>query len=1853
MRKIFCLLIVPLMLLSAVFSCKDKKQVRRKVDPGFGQYVSAFTSGVVSVESAIQIRLVKDVEQKIEPGQELESGIVNISPKIKGKAYWKDPRTLEFRPDNRMASGQVYQVKVNLKKILEVPEKYTTLKFNFQTIKQSFSFSGEGLQSYDKTDMLTQKYKGYLTTADVITDDEIESVLKASLNGDSKPISWSHSGDGKLHHFVVDSLIRQEDKGELLIEWDGSLIKVKESGEEEVEIPALNVFKVISAVVIQQPEQYVSIRFTDPLKKDQNLKGLIRIEGQSGFKFIIDGNEVRAYLKYRLSGKKVIRLEEGIKNALDYSLKDSRKIELVFENIKPAVRLLGKGIISPSSQGLIMPFEAVSLKSVDLRVIEVFENNVHQFLQDNRMNQTSNLKRVARLILQKRVDLGTNRAVDLRKWNAYTIDIADFVDVNPGSIYRIELRFRKEYALYGCEDEEEKEDGLASVDEIVAEQELEREMKSWDNPGWYDDYYYPSGYDWNEKENPCHVSYYRSGKFIKRNVFASDLGLIAKAGNDKSIIFVVSNLLTANPESGVDLEIYNYQKQLMARIKTDNEGLAKVQLDRKPFLLIAKKGNQRGYLRLDDGSALSLSSFDVGGKTIQKGIKGYIYGERGVWRPGDNLYLNFVLEDASKVLPDNHPVIFELINPEGQTVVHRVSTAGVNGFYSFTCSTEADAPTGNWSARIKVGGATFSKTIKIETVKPNRLKIKLDFGTKVLKSKVEGQKADMEVKWLHGATARNLKSNISLRFSPTKTSFKDHKGYIFDDPAKDFYADEQVIFDGKVDQNGEAKIDLKLKGNKSAPGMLNANFITRVFEEGGDFSIDMQRVKFAPYNSFVGLQMPESERGWYLTDTDHELKIATLDADGNPVSRDKIVIKTYKIGWRWWWDSDEENLASYIGRSSTRIVDRKTISTKNGVGTYKLNIPYHSWQDYGRYLIQVFDKESGHSAGLTAYFSKWYGRTPEGMPGNASLLSFVSDKDKYKVGEEAKITIPSSKSGKALVSIETGAKVLDAFWVETGSRESEFSFEVTPEMAPNAYVHVSLIQPHGQVENDLPIRMYGVIPLLVEDPNTRLNPEIEMPEILEPEKEFEVEVSEKNGNAMTYTIAVVDDGLLDLTRFKTPNPWSTFYAREALGVKTWDMYDMVMGAFGARLEKAFAIGGDEDLKGKKQAKANRFKPVVMFYGPFTLYAGDTKMHKITMPNYVGSVRTMVVAGNKGAYGSAEKTCQVRKPLMVLATLPRVVGPGETVKLPVTVFAMDPKVKNVKLRIEPNEYLLPLAEKEKNISFDKVGEQVVDFDLKVASKLGIAKVKVIAESGNNKATYDIELDVRNPNPRVTNVSDTLLKKDQSWEYLANLPGMEGTNKAILELSNIPPIDFGRRLEYLIDYPHGCIEQTTSAVFPQLFLETVVDLTANQKLRIEDNVRAGLTRLLSFQLANGGFSYWPGGGYADAWGTSYGGHFILKAEELGYTLPVGLKSSWIKYQKSAAKSWKQSSYNGYYYRRNDLIQAYRLYTLALADNADLASMNRMREQSKLSDDAKWRLAATYRIIGKKEVAEELIDGLSTEIPAYREHSGSFGSSTRDKAMILETLSLLDQKTKAFPLVKEISNKLSSDSWMSTQTTAYCLIAMAEFAGKGESGKMTFSYSINGQNEEELTSNRPVTQIPIDLSKGAPKLKLTNLADGILYARLSMNGIPETGDQSSSEMNLKLNIAYKDMQGNTIDVSKLQQGTDFKAEVKITNPGVVNNYEQMALTQIFPSGWEILNTRFGEVDENNVGDQPDYQDIRDDRVYSYFDLEKSKNKTFTITLTAAYVGKFYLPTVSCEAMYDDKVNARKPGRWIEVVK
>lgn len=1818
------------------------------VNPAFGEYISSYTAGVVPSGSYLRIVLAQEVADSSVIGQESSEKLFDFSPSVKGKTFWLDARTIEFRPEKRLTPGQVYKVDFSLSKLIQdIPADLKTFEYTFQVIPLNFEVSIENVRTYVKTNLKRQKIEGVLHTSDFAENESIEKMLTAQQEGKALKVTWAHTGEGKQHNFIVEEVERRESASKVTLTADGKVLGVEQRDEREIEIPALGDFKITNVKVEQSSTQNIIIQFSDPLNEKQNLAGLISVSEVGTLDFEVRENEIRVFPPVRQTGSKKLTIDAGIKNILDYRLKEGGTFDVVFEQLNPAVRFTGKGTILPSSDGLILPFEAVNLKTVDVQIIKIFESNILQFLQVNQFDGSGELRRVGKSVVNKAISLDNSGVTDLGKWNRFTLDLSTMINTEPGAIYQVRIGFKRSYITYGCEDSEEtaSSNDQQALETEDAWNEPDGEDSYWDS---YEDYYYDEGYDWEQRDNPCHSSYYRGDRTVKRNVLASDLGLLAKRGGDGNTVVFVNDLKTAQPLSGVTVELYNFQQQVIGTASTDADGKALIPIKKEtPFVLIAKNGAQRGYLRMFDGESLSISSFDVGGEQVSRGLKGFLYGERGVWRPGDSLFMTFMLEDKMKLLPPTHPVVFELQNPQGQVTNRLVRSGGENGFYKFATATAFDAPTGNWTGRVKVGGTEFSQPVKIEMVKPNRLKINLDFGVEKITAGNNNVSGTLQVNWLHGAPGRGLKAEFEVLLTKAETKFQKYPDYTFEDPSREFYSEAQPVFEGFVNEEGRATVNATIEAPSNAAGMLNAVFRGKAYEESGNFSIDRFSLPYFPFESFTGIKLPagDAARGMLLTDTTHRVDVVTVDADGQPVSRDRVEMSIYKLQWRWWWDNSEENTV-YLSNSYAQLLSNGTIATSKGKGAWNFKIKYPEW---GRYLVKAYDPVSGHSTAKIVYIDwpGWAGRSRGGNEG-ATMLSFSSNKPAYNIGEKATVTIPGSGQGRALVSIENGSRVIASYWVETQKGDTPFNFDITKEMTPNIFVHITSLQPHSQTVNDLPIRLYGVIPIQVEDPGTHLEPVLEMPDVLEPGQEVVIKVSEKSKRKMTYTIAMVDEGLLDLTRFKTPDPWKRFYAREALGVKTWDLYDNVMGAFGSRLERLLAIGGDEALKGKEDdAKANRFKPVVKYLGPFTLDGGSDE-HRFKMPQYIGSVKTMLVAGYEGAYGSTEKAIPVRKPLMVLATLPRVLGPEEKLKLPITLFTMEKNIKNVKIEVKASGPL-QVAEPIQNVTMSG-SDMTIEFDLNVKSLLGVGKIEVTATSGSYKATDVIEIDIRNPNPPVTSVQEGLLEAGKAWNISVSPVGMVGSNSAILEISSLPPINLGQRMKYLLQYPYGCIEQTTSSVFPQLYLDQVKMLTEGEKSAIQVNVRAGIERLKSFQQRDGGFSYWPGAENADSWATTYAGHFLIEAEAKGYLVPSEMIKRWKKYQRNKAQDWRK---NQEYYS-SELIQAYRLYTLALAGDAELSAMNKLREQGNLPSTAAWMLAAAYAKAGQEEAAKKIMTNLPVAVKPYQEMAYSYGSELRDKAIILETLILLNERTKGFELLKDISTSLSSSSyWMSTQTVAWCLKSVGSFASSEKRGELKFSYTYNGK-EVEASTELPIAQvtIPVDGVKSAA-LKVESESKGKLFVRLIAEGTPARGNEQEEASNLGINVSYTNTDGAAIDPTQLEQGTEFMAVVSVSNPGTRGAYRNLAINQIFPSGWEINNLRLDDAESRLSGDVATYQDIRDDRVYTYFDLGPGQQKTFRVLLTASYAGSYYLPSVSCEAMYDHSIYARIKGQPVEVVK
>jgi len=1818
----------------------------QKINPEFAQYISAFTTGYISSGSTIKIKLSSQLLEEVPLNVPLEEEYFSFDDNIKGETRWIDAQTLEFKPKNRLESGKVFQATFYLDKLVDVKDELKKFKFTFKIVEQSLQVEFNDLKSYDAYDYNFYKASGVLYTADYSDVEKLEAILSANYDGKNLAIKWNHDEKNTTHQFWIDSIARGSMmSSNLNFKWDANGIGLTQTGERALKVPSESDFALLNVQVIESPEQYVQLAFSNPIDKAQILDGKIQLGKLKDIKFVVENNFIRIYPNETKIGKYKVKLSTSISDGKGKYLPKEFEKEIQFNEVKPLVKFSGSGIILPSSLDSKLSFEAVNLRAVDVEITKIYENNIKQFLQENDLGGAYELARVGKIVYSKTIGLGVTNPADYKKLKKYSLDLGKLLKSEPGAIYSIKLSFKKTHSAYTC-------DGVANTDNIELETIEESQNRNLFGAYYYESYDDDEEYEWDQRDNPCNSAYYSDYHVsTTRNILASDIGLTVKKSNQDVYFFAASDLLTTAPISGVEIELYDYQQQLIQTSKTNGDGHVFMQSEQTPYFVIAKRGEQRAYIKLEDGASLSLSMFDVGGESVDKGLKGFIYGERGVWRPGDSIFLNFILEDKLKSLPANHPVMFELRNPQGMIYKKMLKSKGMDGFYAFTTLTDVNAPTGNWTAICKVGAVEFRKNIRVEAVMPNRLKIKVTAGDSKILSSDKNETIQLHANWLTGAVARNLRATVAVALSRSKTEFPKYKNYCFDDPTLKFESENLTLFDDKINENGDASFPVKLQTKSNASGMLKASFVTRVMETGGAFSVDRFSMTYSPFKHYVGIALPTTEKNSEIlvTGKQHTIKLATVNYKGVAVNSGNIQVKIYKMNWRWWWDQYDDELANYASSDYYKPVYSENLSTRNGTAEFSYEVKDDDW---GRYLIKVSDLESGHSTAAVAYFDTPGWREKGGKDNKiiASLLQFSTEKESYKVKDEVVVNIPSPKGGRALITLETGSKILEAHWLETEKGNTSFKFKVTPEMAPNIYVHVSLLQPHNQTANDLPIRLYGVIPVSIDDPETHLRPVLEMPEVLAPETEVEIKVSEENGKEMVYTLAMVDEGLLDLTRFKTPDPWLNFYAREALGVKTWDLYDEVIGAHGGELERILSIGGDGTEINKDAAKANRFKPMVKVLGPFKLGKGDKKVLKVKMPIYIGSVRTMLIAGEQGAYGFAEKTTAVKSPIMILGTLPRVLSIDEEVKLPVAIFGGENDLKNVTVSVETNSLIQIVGPTSQNISVNKNDEKNIHFSLKVKKGTGLGKVNIKAVSGNKSTYYSIELDVRNPNPFRTDVKEYFVKEASVQKLDYSGIGIVGTNSGVLELSTIPPINLEQRSRYLISYPHGCIEQTSSSAFAQLYLGNMIDLSVEKKNEIETNIKAAISSIQKFQLTDGSFSYWPGENRPNDWGSIYAAHFLFAAEKAGYSVPEAMKTNWIKYQQVMANNWTNA--NGKY-MYSDFLQAYRLYVLALAGKPSMGAMNRLIEVSSLSIQAKWRLAAAYALSNNTDVAERIIIKVSSEVSPYRVDYYTYGSSERDEAMILETMCLLGKKTQAFTVLKKVAANLSSNKYLSTQSTAYSLLAVSTFIKKyGDASTMQVVVTVNDK-EISLSGNKAINSIPLDFKKqNSGSIKIVNNGKGLLYARIINRGKPPVGTEKEEEENLITEVVYKNDANDLIEPNQLKQGTNFSMEVVVKNPGTMGNVNNLALLNYIPSGWEIHNARMDDPESTKNGGF-DYQDIRDDKILTYFDLKANESKTFVFKLNASYSGSFYLPGINVEAMYDNSVFSRKKGNWIKVIK
>ena len=1798
---------------------------------------------------------------------------------------------LEIRPLKPLPAGETFTLTLYPQALDGVDDGLPPLVSKVTVMRQALRVRVDALApAGDGQMMLT----GHVETADIADPQAVSRVITASQNGAALKTVWQHDGSGHEHSFTVVGIERNADATAVSLRWNGKPLGVQSQGGHDYPVPASPQAFVVTLVrAVSDPEPHVRVQFSQPLLGNQNLAGMVTLNGQPAT-VRINGSALEVYPKDKIEGGKVaLVVNPGIRSARRVRLDDALERTLTLTVTKPGVRFVGDGSILPAGKTLSVPFEAVGAKAVKVQAFEVYENNIPYYLQSHALDSGDVDSSTGRWLWQKTLSLPPGMS---EGWQRYRLDLTELMALHPHGLALLKLRLDADTSSYQCPGD--KPGSQVTLPD------------NYEGPGQDDDeddidrYYQDAGYlRWSDRDDPCSDAYYAYNDRVEasRGFLASNLGLIAKRGEDQRLLVLASWLDHNSAASGASITVYNYQNQPIGKGTTNEQGEASIAVTGTPFYLLAEQGDQRGYLKLARNLALPTNQFDTGGERVRGGLKGFFYGERDVWRPGDAIHLTFVLGDPNDHLPDDYPVTLDWINPRGEKVASYTSSKPVGGFYAFTLHTAEQAPTGNWRAVARIGKRTFDTLLRVEAIKPNHLKI--DLQAPATLSAAQDNAVTLHGQWLNGATAADLKSDVKVRLVNRKAAFAGYDGFVFGDATRKLDAEPFTAFEGQLDDSGEARFQLAVPAIEPA-GMASAVLTTRVFENSGDYSTQIRALPVMPYQHWVGIHVPRGS-GWGGAlgyDQDTGIDLLTLDSDGKPEAGRALTLSVYRIEWRWWWDRGSDDLANFVSDPDThRLKEVALTSDEKGRVQWTLHGPDYDW---GRYLIRVCQDQGRQCAATTVYLG-WGGE--RGAGGDAATrLALSTDKTHYQVGDTAHVEVPASGGGRLLVSLEDGDHILKHYWVAVpaGQDTQRLDIPVTADMAPNVYVDVILLQPHAGRDNDRPIRLYGIAPLLVEDPATRLQPVIKAPQRVRPQQVLPVTISEQQGRPMTYTLAVVDEGLLGLTNFHTPYIHNAFYQREALGVRTWDLYDQVVGAYGGDLDRLLAVGGSDALENGREKQSRRFPPVVRFLGPFQLGKNETQTREVKLPAYMGQVRVMVVAGNGHAYGSADRDVTVTQPLTLLSTLPRVLGPGERLDLPVTVFAAPDAQGKVPGRVTLSakaEPPLEVTQGETTLHFKQAGDQIGMLSLQVGEGTGTADITVHASAegfvhagadgspDEYRADETVHMPIRAPNPATTEQQGRLLEKGESWQLAVQPHGVAGTNQAWLTVSRLPDMGLQRRLEYLINYPHGCIEQTTSAVFPQLYLDRLIDLSSAEKARIQSNISAAIKRYRRFQLAGGGFSYWPGGSAANDWGSNYAGHFLVEARRLGYAVPSDMLDAWKAFQQRQADNlgshpWDWST------------QAYRLYTLALAGSPQVGAMNRLREllineasrqqeeqqsaQRKAQQEgqqraqrvqvdanypaARWLLAAAYQRMGLDDVAAELIpDQVSADY--HDSWYYTFGSRLRDESIALLVRAQRDgahdggsqdANQGVWPLVKQIAGELASSRWYSTQSLSWALMSLAQVGGAdasddGNTQSFAFRWKQDQEDWQPIHSQAALFRQTLERPDSARQLVVRNDSDRRLFVSVTTRGTPPPGGETAARHGLSLSARFVDRAGKPLDPAHLRQGTDFQAIVTVSNLSG-QRLEHVALTQILPSGWQITESaRAGE----QQGDQQDaplnYRDVRDDRVMTYFNLPRGKSRTYVVSLNASFAGRFYLPGWQVNAMYQGSIYGRSAGQWVEV--
>ncbi|HMG67621.1 MAG TPA: MG2 domain-containing protein, partial [Chitinophagaceae bacterium] len=902
-----------------------------------------------------------------------------------------------------------------------------------------------------------------------------------------------------------------------------------------------------------------------------------------------------------------------------------------------------------------------------------------------------------------------------------------------------------------------------------------------------------------------------------RFVSLSDIGLIAKQGDDKIYVFT-NSLKTTNAIDGVNISLYANNNQLIGTGSTKGDGVAEITYARKdlsgfkPAMIIAKTADDFNYLPFNN-TGVNTSRFDVGGKRNNStGLDAFIYAERDIYRPGEKINFSVILRDRGWKSPGDIPVKLKFLLPNGKELKSFRKNLNDEGSVEGNIPIDISAITGSYSLEVYTSNDVLlgSKNFMVEEFVPDRIKVNTKLDKTFLKPG-ESAKLDISAVNFFGPPAANRNYECEIQVKQKYFSSEKFSGYNFNLANPNTTIDKQVK-EGKTDASGVASESFTLENMLANNGLLQANFYTTVFDETGRPVSRASSIDLVTQDVFFGLK--QDWLYYYPLNQAIQFQVAAVNKDGTGISavaKVQVIKHEYKTvlaksGSYFRYDSQKE--------------DKLMIENQLSVNT-TANYSYVP-RSPGDYEVRIF------RPGANSYVSRdfySYGNWSWGIDNssfevnNEGHVDIELDKKSYYSGESVKALFKTPFSGKLLVTTETD-HVLSYQYINVDKRTASLDLKMSGDDVPNVYITATLIKPHDV--SDIPLTVaHGFMDVKVEEKSRKIPVEISAQKAVRSQTHQKVKVKAAPGSYIT--LAAVDNGVLQVSDFKTPDPYDYFYQKKALQVDGFDLYPLLFPEVRASLS---STGGDADLEMKKRVNpmpAKRIKILSYWSGIAKANGSGEANFEFDIPAFSGEVRLMAVAYKGESFGAGENTMTVADPIVISTALPRFLSPGDTITVPVILSNTTTRSTTASANLKVSGPLKIIGSNTQSVSLNAKSEGRATFQVAADPAIAVGKITVAVNGLGEKFNDETEISVRPPSTLQKMSGSGSIAGGSAQSVTINISDFISTSVNYrLVISRSPAVELADQLRYLVEYPYGCTEQTVSAAFPQLYFGDMADL-----------------------------------------------------------------------------------------------------------------------------------------------------------------------------------------------------------------------------------------------------------------------------------------------------------------------------------------------------------------------------------------------------------------------------------------------